>query len=57
MSKVIVNMSLTLDGIMQVPGRSDEDTRGDFQYGGWALPYIIATYQPAEPITGPISQG
>lgn len=40
MSKVVVNMSLTLDGVIQAPGRPDEDTRGGFQYGGWALPYF-----------------
>lgn len=40
MSKVVVNMSLTLDGVMQAPGRPDEDTRGGFEYGGWALPYF-----------------
>jgi dihydrofolate reductase len=40
MSKVIVSVSLTLDGVMQAPGRPDEDTRGGFKYGGWALPYF-----------------
>jgi len=40
MSKVIVNISLTLDGVMQAPGRPDEDTRGGFAHGGWALPYF-----------------
>src|SRR5713226_6281109 len=24
---------------MQAPGRPDEDRRGGFQHGGWALPY------------------
>jgi dihydrofolate reductase len=28
MSKVVVNNNLTLDGVMQAPGRPDEDTRG-----------------------------
>jgi dihydrofolate reductase len=37
--KVVVFMNLTLDGVMQAPGRREEDLRGDFQYGGWAAPY------------------
>lgn len=40
MSKVVVNVNLTLDGVMQAPGRPDEDTRGGFKYGGWATPYF-----------------
>jgi dihydrofolate reductase len=39
MRKIIVFMNLTLDGVMQAPGRPDEDRRGGFEYGGWALPY------------------
>src|SRR5215470_7695994 len=38
MSKVVVFMHLTLDGVMQAPGRPDEDRRGGFVYGGWARP-------------------
>ncbi|HQR36587.1 MAG TPA: dihydrofolate reductase family protein [Blastocatellia bacterium] len=40
MSKLVVNINLTLDGVMQAPGRPEEDTRGGFQYGGWATPYF-----------------
>jgi dihydrofolate reductase len=40
MRKVIVHNSLTLDGVMQAPGRPDEDTRGGFERGGWATPYF-----------------
>jgi dihydrofolate reductase len=39
MRKVVVFTSVTLDGVMQAPGRPDEDTRGGFGHGGWALPY------------------
>jgi len=38
MSKVIVTNHLTLDGVMQAPGRPDEDLRGGFEHGGWATP-------------------
>lgn len=40
MSKITAFESLTLDGIMQAPGRPDEDTRGGFAHGGWAVPYF-----------------
>jgi hypothetical protein len=39
MRKVVVFTSVTLDGVMQAPGRPDEDRRGGFEHGGWALPY------------------
>ena len=39
MSKVVVVNNVTLDGVMQAPGRPDEDTRDGFAHGGWALPY------------------
>ena len=39
MGKVIVMNGLTLDGVMQGPGRPNEDTRDGFAYGGWAVPY------------------
>jgi dihydrofolate reductase len=35
-SQVIVINSVTLDGVVQGPGRADEDTRGNFRLGGWA---------------------
>jgi dihydrofolate reductase len=38
MSNLVVINHLTLDGVMQAPGRHDEDLRGGFEHGGWALP-------------------
>lgn len=39
MRKIVVFTNLTLDGVMQAPGRPDEDRRGGFQHGGWAAPF------------------
>ncbi|MFC8044730.1 dihydrofolate reductase family protein [Nocardia sp. NPDC057353] len=39
MRSISVTMSVTLDGVIQGLGRPDEDTRGDFRYGGWGPKY------------------
>jgi dihydrofolate reductase len=39
MGKVIVMNHVTLDGVMQGPGRADEDTRDGFERGGWGVAY------------------
>lgn len=39
MRRVIVVNNVTLDGVMQAPGRPDEDLRDSFQHGGWAGPF------------------
>jgi dihydrofolate reductase len=40
MRKIIVITMMTLDGVMQAPGGPEEDTSGDFKYGGWTAPYL-----------------
>jgi dihydrofolate reductase len=37
--RVVVFMSVTLDGVIQAPARPDEDVRGGFEHGGWGVPY------------------
>jgi dihydrofolate reductase len=37
MGRVVVINHVTLDGVMQGPGRPDEDTRDGFVAGGWAI--------------------
>lgn len=43
MGRVIVMNWVTLDGVMQGPGRPDEDTRDGFTHGGWGIPYSDET--------------
>ena len=40
MRKVVVNESLSVDGVMQAPGAPDEDRSGGFGHGGWAMSYF-----------------
>ncbi len=42
MNKVIVGTFLSLDGVIQAPGDSQEDTEGGFEHGGWQMPYFDA---------------
>ena len=48
MTRIVVFMNLTLDGVMQAPGRTDEDVRGGFVHGGWASRY-------ADPVMGSVA--
>jgi dihydrofolate reductase len=36
--RIVIMNHVTLDGVMQGPGRPDEDRRGGFEHGGWATP-------------------
>ena len=40
MRKLIVIEFITLDGVIQAPGGSEEDTAEGFRYGGWMGPYM-----------------
>ena len=46
MRRITTFTSVTLDGVMQAPGRPDEDRRDGFEHGGWATSYadpVMAT--------------
>jgi dihydrofolate reductase len=47
MRKIIVLSFITLDGVMQAPGRPDEDTSDGFKYGGWTAPYFAEADEAA----------
>ena len=57
MSRVVVINHLTLDGVMQAPGRPDEDTRGGFEFGGWAGPNVDEVVNAAMGARMPTSGG
>ena len=40
MSRVVVINHITLDGVIQGPGRVDEDERDGFAHGGWAAAHM-----------------
>ena len=42
MRKIIVGAFVSLDGVMQAPGDSQEDMEGGFSQGGWQMPYFDA---------------
>lgn len=39
MRKIVVLSFLTLDGVMQAPGKPEEDTSDGFEFCGWTAPY------------------
>src|SRR5438270_13703809 len=44
MRKIVVFTMVSLDGVMQAPGGSEEDPSGGFKYGGWTFPYVDESF-------------
>lgn len=42
--KVVACVNVSLDGVMQAPGRADEDRRNGFPHGGWAASYAAMAH-------------
>lgn len=57
MARLTAFIHLTLDGVMQAPGRPDEDPRGDFPYGGWSVPYQAMAPRESMAATGALLFG
>ncbi len=38
--RVVASEFISLDGVAQAPGGSEEDTSGGFGHGGWSLPFF-----------------
>jgi dihydrofolate reductase len=48
MGTVLAVENVSLDGVMQSPGRPDEDTRGGFDRGGWASAVLAEDPEAAQ---------
>ena len=47
MRKIRIIANVTLDGVTQGPGGPDEDRDGNFEHGGWAMPFYDAAMAEA----------
>jgi hypothetical protein len=55
MRKVVVNESMSLDGVVQAPGAADEDPSGGFEHGGWHLRYFDDVSQKQATTSSPLA--
>lgn len=47
MWQLIVSEFMTVDGVMQAPGGTDEDSEGGFEHGGWQMAYFDEIFSRA----------
>ncbi|MFN2504079.1 MAG: dihydrofolate reductase family protein [Acidimicrobiales bacterium] len=38
--RIVISDFMSLDGVVQAPGGTREDTDGGFEHGGWSMPYF-----------------
>jgi len=38
--RIVISDFMSLDGVVQAPGGSQEDTDGGFEHGGWSMPFF-----------------
>jgi dihydrofolate reductase len=38
--RIVLSDFMSLDGVVQAPGGTKEDTDGGFEHGGWSMPYF-----------------
>lgn len=48
MRKIVIQEFISLDGVIQAPGRPEEDPSGEFRFGGWTAPYFMKADKEAE---------
>jgi dihydrofolate reductase len=41
--RIVISVFMSLDGVVQAPGGSDEDREGGFSHGGWSMPLFDPT--------------
>ena len=51
MGVIVANEFVTVDGVIQAPGGSEEDAEGGFAYGGWQMPYLDEEFGELETVS------
>jgi dihydrofolate reductase len=51
MGVIVANEFVTLDGVIQAPGGSEEDAEDGFAFGGWQMPYLDEDFGELETVS------